>query len=370
MRDRLNSARDLVQRHFLLVAGVVGWFFLAIEGFPPWPDQEELVPLSGRVESHELSDATLHFTIPDSSRVFRVHARSQDNWYEIVEAAELEKEFTLWVGPAVAAGQIWPLSRLDGGVAWQIDADGVPLVSLEAERERRGSNRRFMRVLFLLLSALGYRTWRRRGRAEEQAAPETEELEEELEEDDEADRSVELGAVWCWGILGVGILGLGLWALQRERYQASYPIPERGDLVEHVGEVSDVEVKVSERSERRREREVLSTSFGLKGVQGRWAIYKNLWKYDILARRLVPGARARILVTGSEWERRHGTPPGGEVLWEVEVDDELHLPLDEQLSVVRNRRKNNEHPLVFASLLLVVAACFGNSYRLWRRARR
>ena len=354
---------------------LVSWGFLGLEGVRPTPRFEDLVEVTARVERQGIDEAELHFWLKGVEKKFVVHAESLEGWYTLVAACEQGAELSLWTRPAVAENRLWPLASFFDRLPWQIEYKGELLQSYAEQRQRRSAPLWLLRCAFLAFSAgLAWRWHRMRNPLTEEShstrrtRPRREHRSEEPAESEEPEQGNRAGR-WFWNLLGLGLSLLVLYGVAKERSDDSYPIPSRTDLVEKVGSVTDVEVKVINKSRGQRSsslEEITGLSFGLEGDPNRWSIYKGQWRYDQLARQLAPGAQARLLVHSPEWLETHGAPPRNEDLWAVVVAEEPILSLEQQLSLVRKRREKKTSPQLLAVVAAAIAACFIQGYRVGR----
>jgi len=336
------------------------------------PRFEDLVQVTAKVERQRIDEAELHFWLEGLGKKFVVGAESLEDWYKLVDACEQGAEISLWTRPAVAEDRIWPLSSFQDRQPWQIEYQGERLRSYAEHRQHRSGPLWLLRCSFLALTAWLIWRWRRMRAPQEQeprstrkSGPVRDHHEDEPREPDRGNRA----GRWAWNLMGLGLSVLVLYGVARERSANSYPIPGRADLVEKVGTVTDVQVQVITKPGTQGSsgvEEITGLSFGLEGEPGRWSIYKGQWSYDQLARRLVSGAQARLLVHRPEWLEAHGEPPRNEDLWSVVVGETPILSLEQQVSLVRKRREKKASPKLLAFVAALIAACFIQGYRVGR----
>ena len=349
-------------------AALAAWAFLGIESLRPTPELAELAKVTATVERQQVDRTRLLFWLEGVEQKFVVDAEGVDAWYELVDACERGAELSLWTWPAVLEDRPWPLASFHARLPWQIECKGKLLVSYDEVHEGRSGVIWLLRSLFLALTA-GLAWWRHRVRYPKAEEPRRRRKRKQAQDHspDESQETDHGGRVqrWCWNLMGLAFAVMFLFAGARERSQDSYPVPERGDLVEKVGTVVVVEVDVRRGGSNSVDK-ILGFSFGLEGEQGRWAVTRRQWPYDLLARRLVPGASVRLLVLGPEWLADHGAPPPNEDLWSVAVGEEQVLSLEQQQSLVRKRRERKSHPLALALVAAIVSACLIQGYRVGR----
>jgi len=335
------------------------------------PELDELDSVTAPVTHSEIDEVELEFRLEGVDRTLKVPAKGNENFYAITEAAESKQPLTVTTWPQVLEGKGWPSVPYFDNTPWQIEADGKVLL---AYRDRVAQNADFRSLSWIILVVSGalMGLWCRRyfgsqaGRdvgRKESREPRRERSEPEL-------AGMPPSARWFWDIAGGCVLCFVLVWMLLEAFGQARPIPAATDLVEKNGVVTDVEVetgRVSHGQSSTRAREIKRFSFALEGDEARWDVPKVHWNYDVLARSLVPGATARLLVENDAWVAKHGRSTGIEQLWGVEVAGEGIVTFAQQTEMARRRRERPTPWLLLGFVVLCGAACFAHG-RLWGRS--
>lgn len=333
------------------------------------PEFDELASVTEAVSTHEVHDAKLRFRLEGVDYEFAVPATSTEQWYAILEAAEEQRTLTVWTWPAVLEGRGWPWVPYFQRVPWQIELEGQALLAYqERAAHSRSQNLPFLFTLLASASALSWWVVRARRPDAEPRSRESAPVDSEPE-NEAAPHSMPKAARWFWDLFGTLILFalVGLYVTDRSDRDA--PIPTATDLVEMSGAVADVQVKTRKKHTDSSIYEIYGFSFALQGQQGRWEIQKTHWRYDLLARRLVPDASARFFVANEVWVAEHGEPWPTEHVWSVEVNGEQLISPGQATESARMRRERSDPGWVFGIVALAGLACFANG-RLWGRGHR
>jgi hypothetical protein len=334
------------------------------------PEFGELASITAPVTTRRIHDAKFQFQLEGVDQVFKVHAESTENWYAILAAAETQGVLTVRTWPAVLEGRGWPFVPFLHSQPWQVEHEGKVLLSYRERAAKGESVRRVHGIAFLLsIGALGWwlvrsmrpdaepRPVRRRKRGE---AAETKESESTSD-------AMPKAARWFWDLFGVLILVVVAGFAVMDKIERDTPIPAATELVEVSGVVFDVQVETRARPRGGSSSsvdEIAGFSFELKGREGRWEIPEGHVYYSLLARSLVPGAEARLLVANRGWVAEHGEPLGKEQIWSVEVGSEQIVSHAQTTAVALQRREESDPWWMFAFVVLVSLACFANG-RLW-----
>jgi len=344
----------------------------------PIPEFDELASVTAAVTEHEIYRTKLRFELEGVDHEFEASINLTDQFYAIVKAAEERQQLTLWTWPAVLEGHAWPLVPFHTKQPWQLESEGAVLISYEQIAEKsRGDVLGFWVIFLCSAFALIWLFFRalRSGedprRATRRAARRDEPADDDGEQEDDS-LAMPRAARWFWDIFGGGVLVMAVLIYFESQGDQGGAIPAATDLIEVSGEVTDLEVEtrtVGSGAHSSGHEVISGISFTVAHGEPRLLIMKGHWRYDLLARRLIPGVFARILIRRPEWLAEHGKSTRNEDVWSVEVDGEQILSLEEEVAVAR-RWRERPFPWLFLVLVTLGGAAFFAHGRLWGRGRK
>lgn len=373
MRWQMVSQAISSNRKFMLPAL---WLFLLLACadvlLRSIPEFDELESVTAPVTHSEIDETTLEFRLEGVDRTFEVSAKGNDNFYAITEATELKQPLTVTTWPGVLEGKGWPSVPYFSNVPWQIEKDGKVLLAYQ-DRVANSGTFRWLAWIILIVSGTLLGLWLKRYFSPEASTAPAVSREESRVPRSGPGESTSAGmprsARWFWDIAGGVLLCLALVSMLVGAFGQKRAIPTVTDLVEKNGVVTDVRVDTGKvlTGQRNRLKEIKKFSFALEGDEARWAVPKVHWNYDALARSLVPGATARLLVENDAWVAKHGRSTGIEQLWGVEVGGAKVVTLAQQTELARRQRARPMPWLLIGLIVLGGAACFAYG-RLWGRS--
>ncbi|MDP6386672.1 MAG: hypothetical protein QGI93_10810, partial [Planctomycetota bacterium] len=299
--------------------------------------------------THRVHDAKLRFQLKGVDQVFKVHAKSTEYWYAILDAAETQGELTVRTRPAVLEGRGWPFVPFTHSQPWQVEHEGKVLLSYRERAAKSESVKLVSGIAFLLsIGALGWWLVRITGPDAEPRPVRRRKSREaaETEESESTSDAMPKAARWFWDLFGALILVAVVGSAVMSKFDRDTPIPAATELVEVGGVVVDVQVETSGghgTGSASAVEKIAGFSFELKGREGRWEIPKRHVYYSLLARSLVPGVEARLLVANGGWVAEHGEPVGTEQIWSVEVGSE-QIVSHAQMTAAALRRREDSDP--------------------------
>lgn len=346
-------------------------FLTADMTFRGMPDLDELRSVTAQVESHEIEDDKLHFRLEGVDLDFTVHVANTDHFYTIVNAAEARQTLTLWTWPATLEGKSWPSTPFHASRIFQVEHNGKVLLSYEQISASRNSTMVWMwSILLISTFLLGWwiyrkQTAKRTAPARTRQSRQTSEDEEAEEEEATTSTGMPVSARWFWDLFGVALFVVGILILLEEGGRRAPAIPTSNDLIVVTGEVTDLEIETNYQTGENSDKEIAGIAFGLTGQQGRWKVASRHWRYDTLARRLLPDSKVKIRVPNAEWLAANGGNP--ERPWSVQVGDELVLSLDQETRSMRQKAERPTSWLLVIAVWLAAGTCFAHG-RLWGQA--
>ena len=125
------------------------------------PEFDELESVTAPVTHSEIDETTLEFRLEGVDRTFEVSAKSNDNFYAITEATELQQPLTVTTWPGVLQGKGWPSVPYFSSVPWQIEKDGKVLLAYQ-DRAANSQNFRWLAWIILIVAGTLLGRWLQR----------------------------------------------------------------------------------------------------------------------------------------------------------------------------------------------------------------
>ena len=126
---RKKIQRRKTRPYFWRAAILCSAVFFGDSLFRSIPEFGELASITAPVTTHRVHDAKLRFQLKGVDQVFKVHAKSTEYWYAILDAAETQGELTVRTRPAVLEGRGWPFVPFTHSQPWQVEHEGKVLLS-------------------------------------------------------------------------------------------------------------------------------------------------------------------------------------------------------------------------------------------------